>query len=59
VRLGATGHEKRFGMFKHVPRGHLEIREKPHLAIVAGSIVVAVGIWFVIYDVSGRVIWLW
>jgi hypothetical protein len=46
-------------MFKHVSRGHLEIREKPHLAIVAGSIVVSVGIWFVIYDVSGRVIWLW
>ncbi|MBP1179875.1 hypothetical protein JOE48_001839 [Methylobacterium sp. PvR107] len=46
-------------MIRHVSSGHLESRKRPHLAIVAGSIVVAVGIWFVIYAVSGRVIWLW
>lgn len=34
-------------------------RRKPHPALVAASIVLAVGFWFVIYAVSGRVIWFW
>jgi uncharacterized membrane protein YiaA len=42
-----------------VSSSHLEIRKRPHLAIVLGSIVYAVGIWFAIYKISGRVIWLW
>lgn len=46
-------------MLKHVSSRHLEIRKKPHPAIVIGSVVVAIGIWFVIYEISGRVIWLW
>lgn len=46
-------------MDQHVSSSHLEIRKRPHLAIVLGSIVVAVGIWVIIYQISGRVIWLW
>lgn len=46
-------------MLKHVSSRHLEIRKKPHLAIVIGSVAVAAGIWFIIYEISGRVIWLW
>ena len=34
-------------------------RSKPHPALVVASIVLAVGLWFVIYAVSGRVIWFW
>ena len=34
-------------------------RKKPHLAAVVASIVMAVGLWFVIHAVSGRVIWFW
>lgn len=34
-------------------------RKKPPLALVMASIVLAVGIWFVIYAVSGRVVWFW
>lgn len=33
--------------------------KKPPLALVMASIVLAVGLWFVIYAVSGRVIWFW
>lgn len=34
-------------------------RKRPHLAFVVASIVAAIGLWFVIYAVSGRVIWFW
>ena len=34
-------------------------RKKPHLGLVVASIVTAIGLWFVIYAVSGRVIWFW
>ena len=34
-------------------------RKKPRLALVAASLVLAVGLWFVIYAVSGRIIWFW
>lgn len=34
-------------------------RQKPHLALVVASNVAAMGLWYVIYVVSGRVIWFW
>ncbi|MBN6823244.1 MULTISPECIES: hypothetical protein [Methylobacterium] len=34
-------------------------RRRPHAALVVASLILAVGLWFVIYAVSGRVIWFW
>jgi hypothetical protein len=34
-------------------------RKKHHLARVISSLILAVGLWLVIYAVSGRVIWIW
>ena len=41
------------------PLGSSRTRKKPHPALVVASIILAVGLWFVIYAVSGRVIWFW
>ena len=34
-------------------------RKKHHLARVIASVILAVGLWLVIYAVSDRVIWIW
>lgn len=34
-------------------------RRRPHAALVVASLILTVGLWFVIYAVSGRVIWFW
>jgi len=34
-------------------------RKKPHPALVIASVILAVGLWFVIYAVSGRIVWFW
>ncbi len=34
-------------------------RRKPHPALVVAWLVLAVGLWFVICAVSGRIVWFW
>ncbi|MEE7464814.1 hypothetical protein MFUR16E_28280 [Methylobacterium fujisawaense] len=33
--------------------------KRPSLALVVASIVLAVALWFVIYSMTGRIIWFW
>ncbi len=42
-----------------IARRVLSHRKKPHPALVVASMALAVGLWFVIYAVSGRLIWFW
>jgi hypothetical protein len=42
-----------------VPARTNRARKKPHLAIVIASVILAVGLWLVIYAVSGRVVLTW
>jgi hypothetical protein len=42
-----------------VPARTNRARKKPHLALVIASVILAVGLWLVIYAVSGRVMWIW
>ncbi|MGT2480465.1 hypothetical protein ACU4GR_20195 [Methylobacterium oryzae CBMB20] len=42
-----------------VPVRPARTRTKPHLALVVASIILAAGLWFVIYALSGRIIWFW
>jgi hypothetical protein len=59
--MDATGRRLRHPLYMEqiAPEHRNGIRKKPHPALVVAAISLAVGLWFVIYAVSGRVIWLW
>ncbi|APT34234.1 hypothetical protein MCBMB27_04943 [Methylobacterium phyllosphaerae] len=54
-----TRPEHAIPMDQIAPVASSRTRKKPHPALVVASMALAVGLWFVIYAVSGRLIWFW